>query len=128
MTVSQALSFAPSLVDQVKVRAGTGFAAGGNWGNSDSVARDVQHMSMRPKRIWSRSLSIRPATDAGGKEPIMAGDAISTLNNLIETLKDGKNGFETAASDVEDSGVKQVFTEFAAERARMAGELQAEVR
>src|SRR5437667_442206 len=58
----------------------------------------------------------------------MATDTVSTLNNLIETLKDGKNGFETAASDVKDPSVKQVFQEYAQERSRLAGELQNEVR
>jgi uncharacterized protein (TIGR02284 family) len=58
----------------------------------------------------------------------MATDTVSTLNNLIETLKDGKSGFETAASDVKDPTVKQVFQEFAQERSRLAGELQSEVR
>ena len=57
----------------------------------------------------------------------MADQAISTLNNLIETLKDGKNGFETAAADVKDTKVKTIFLECAQERSRMAGELQAEV-
>lgn len=57
----------------------------------------------------------------------MADQAISTLNNLIETLKDGKNGFESAAADVKDSKVKTVFLECAQERSRLAGELQAEV-
>jgi uncharacterized protein (TIGR02284 family) len=57
----------------------------------------------------------------------MADQAISTLNDLIETLKDGKNGFEAAAADVKDSNVKSVFLECAQERSRMAGELQAEV-
>jgi uncharacterized protein (TIGR02284 family) len=59
---------------------------------------------------------------------VMATEAVSTLNNLIETLKDGKNGFESAASDVKDSRIKTVFLECAQERARLAGELQAEVR
>jgi uncharacterized protein (TIGR02284 family) len=58
----------------------------------------------------------------------MATEAVSTLNNLIETLKDGKNGFESAASDVKDTRVKTLFLECAQERARLAGELQAEVR
>jgi uncharacterized protein (TIGR02284 family) len=57
----------------------------------------------------------------------MADQAISTLNNLIETLKDGKNGFESAAADVKDTKVKTVFLECAQERSRLAGELQAEV-
>jgi uncharacterized protein (TIGR02284 family) len=57
----------------------------------------------------------------------MADQAISTLNTLIETLKDGKNGFESAAADVKDTKVKTVFLECAQERSRLAGELQAEV-
>jgi len=55
-------------------------------------------------------------------------EAVSTLNDLIETLKDGKNGFETAAADVEDPTVKSTFQQFAQQRAQLAGELQAEVR
>jgi uncharacterized protein (TIGR02284 family) len=58
----------------------------------------------------------------------MTDDNVSTLNELIETLKDGKNGFETAAGAVTDENVKAVFTEFARQRSRLAGELQAEVR
>jgi uncharacterized protein (TIGR02284 family) len=49
------------------------------------------------------------------------------LNELIETLKDGQQGFETAAADVKDSKVKSTFQEFAQQRSRLAGELQAEV-
>jgi uncharacterized protein (TIGR02284 family) len=57
----------------------------------------------------------------------MADEAISTLNTLIETLKDGKNGFETAAADMKDAKVKTIFLECARERSKLAGELQAEV-
>jgi uncharacterized protein (TIGR02284 family) len=57
----------------------------------------------------------------------MADQTVSTLNNLIETLKDGKNGFESAAADVKDTRVKSTFQELAAQRSKMAGELQAEV-
>jgi uncharacterized protein (TIGR02284 family) len=55
-------------------------------------------------------------------------DVISTLNNLIETCKDGQNGFQTAAEDVENSNLKSVFYEFGQQRARFVGELQALVR
>ena len=58
----------------------------------------------------------------------MANEAISTLNNLIETLKDGKDGFEASAADVKDTKIKSVFQEFAQQRSRLAGELQVEVR
>ena len=52
---------------------------------------------------------------------------VKTLNELIETLKDGQNGFKSAAADVKDMRVKSVFTELASERTRLAGELQSEV-
>lgn len=55
-------------------------------------------------------------------------DVISTLNNLIETCKDGQNGFQTAAADVENSNLKSVFYEFGQQRAQFVGELQALVR
>lgn len=58
----------------------------------------------------------------------MASDTVSTLNELIETLKDGKNGFESAAADVNDPRVKSTFQEFAQQRARLASELQSEVQ
>jgi uncharacterized protein (TIGR02284 family) len=55
-------------------------------------------------------------------------DVISTLNNLIETCKDGQNGFQTAAADVENSNLKSVFYEFGQQRARFVGELQTLVK
>ena len=55
-------------------------------------------------------------------------DVISTLNNLIETCKDGQNGFQTAAADVENSNLKSVFYEFGQQRAKFVGELQGLVR
>jgi uncharacterized protein (TIGR02284 family) len=61
-------------------------------------------------------------------ENTAASDVISTLNNLIETCKDGQNGFQTAAEDVENSNLKSVFYEFGQQRAQYVGELQALVR
>lgn len=55
-------------------------------------------------------------------------DAISTLNNLIETCKDGQIGFQTAAEGVQNSNLKSVFYEFGQQRARFVGELQTLVR
>ena len=54
--------------------------------------------------------------------------AISTLNSLIETLKDGEEGFRTAAEGLTDPQTKAVFQQYSRERAQMAQELQAEVR
>jgi uncharacterized protein (TIGR02284 family) len=53
---------------------------------------------------------------------------VSTLNNLIETCKDGQNGFQTAADGVKNSELKTLFQEYAQQRAQFAGELQSEVR
>jgi uncharacterized protein (TIGR02284 family) len=53
---------------------------------------------------------------------------ISHLNHLIETCKDGQEGFRAAANNVKDSAYTSFFVEFAAERARFATELQEFVR
>jgi uncharacterized protein (TIGR02284 family) len=53
---------------------------------------------------------------------------ISTLNDLIETLKDGQNGFREAAEGIDNSDLKALFFAYSQERARFAGELQNEVR
>jgi uncharacterized protein (TIGR02284 family) len=52
---------------------------------------------------------------------------ISILNNLIETCKDGQNGFQTAAEGIKRSDVKSLFYQYSQQRAQFAGELQAEV-
>lgn len=51
-------------------------------------------------------------------------DVISTLNELIETCKDGQEGFKQAAEGVERSDLKSLFFEFSQQRAHFAGELQ----
>ena len=59
----------------------------------------------------------------------MADDkTISTLNNLIETCKDGQEGFKQAAEGIQRSDVKSVFYELGQQRAKFAGELQGLVR
>jgi uncharacterized protein (TIGR02284 family) len=51
-------------------------------------------------------------------------DVISTLNGLIETCKNGQEGFELAAESVKTSSLSSTFRELAAERAQFAGELR----
>ena len=51
-------------------------------------------------------------------------ETISTLNSLIETLKDGQEGFRQAAEAVKDSQLKTLFNEFSLQRSKFAGELQ----
>jgi uncharacterized protein (TIGR02284 family) len=55
-------------------------------------------------------------------------DVISVLNNLIETCKDGQEGFREAAQAVTDSSLKTLFNEYSMQRAQFVGELQSEVR
>jgi uncharacterized protein (TIGR02284 family) len=52
---------------------------------------------------------------------------LKTLNDLIEVLKDGEEGFKTAASDVKVPDLSLVFTRYAVQRAEFASELQARV-
>jgi uncharacterized protein (TIGR02284 family) len=54
-------------------------------------------------------------------------EVISTLNTLIETCRDGEQGFRSAAENLKDPTVKSLFTEVARERAQFAEELKHEV-
>jgi uncharacterized protein (TIGR02284 family) len=54
--------------------------------------------------------------------------AISVLNNLIETCRDGERGFQTAAEGLKSTEIKTVFLEYSRQRAQMVRELQDEVR
>jgi uncharacterized protein (TIGR02284 family) len=54
--------------------------------------------------------------------------AVSVLNNLIETCKDGEQGFRVAADGLSSASIKTRFLEYARQRAQMARELQDEVR
>ena len=59
----------------------------------------------------------------------MANDnVISTLNNLIETCKDGEQGFRAAADGVQRSDLRTLFLTYSQQRAQFAAELQNEVR
>ncbi len=51
-------------------------------------------------------------------------EVISTLNSVIETLKDGQEGFRQAADAVKDSQLKSLFNELSLQRSKFAGELQ----
>jgi uncharacterized protein (TIGR02284 family) len=55
-------------------------------------------------------------------------EIISTIDNLIETLKDGHEGFKEAAEGVKDPQLKSLFSEYSQQRSRFAGELQSQAR
>lgn len=52
----------------------------------------------------------------------------STLNQLIETCKDGEKGFQTAAEGVDDPNLRHLFESYSQQRGEFAAELQLEVR
>ena len=58
----------------------------------------------------------------------MNDDIQSQLNELIETSKDGENGFRKAAADTKDSALRAFFTQGAQRCAEGARELQDLVR
>jgi len=55
-------------------------------------------------------------------------DVVSTLNGLIETSKDGEQGFRTCADGVQNPQLKSFFEQAARRCAEGAAELQAKVR
>lgn len=68
------------------------------------------------------------SAEANNSTTVSNDDVISTLNGLIETCKDGQEGFKQSAEGVTDSNLKSVFYEFGQQRSQFAGELQNLVR
>ena len=57
----------------------------------------------------------------------MSSEVVSVLNELIETAKDGEQGFRTAAEKVKAPDLKALFTKYATQRATFVRELQTAV-
>lgn len=55
-------------------------------------------------------------------------EAISVLNDLIETSKDGQEGFKSCVEDIKHPELKALFVKRSADCATAAAELQAQVR
>lgn len=73
---------------------------------------------------YEATSSMTSDTINNGTENFSNSDIVSTLDNLIETCKDGQEGFKQAAEGVERSDLKSLFFEFSQQRAHFAGELQ----
>jgi uncharacterized protein (TIGR02284 family) len=54
-------------------------------------------------------------------------NVIDVVETLIETCKDGENGYRDAAEHVKRPDLKTLFLSLSLERAKFAGELQAEL-
>jgi uncharacterized protein (TIGR02284 family) len=65
-------------------------------------------------------------TDASTPQSVDA--TVSTLNDLIQTCKDGQNGFRAASEAVTDSNLRHLFESYSQQRAEFATELQRQVR
>src|SRR5262245_63846432 len=50
------------------------------------------------------------------------------IDNLIETLKDGQEGFKQAAESVSNPQLKSLFRDYSQQRSRFASALQSEAR
>jgi uncharacterized protein (TIGR02284 family) len=50
------------------------------------------------------------------------------IDDLIETLKDGQEGFKQAAESVKDAQLKSLFSEYSQQRARFAVELRSKAQ
>jgi uncharacterized protein (TIGR02284 family) len=56
------------------------------------------------------------------------GEAIDTLNRLIETSRDAENGFHAASEVVDDPSLKRLFAAYSRQRGEFAHELEGQVR
>lgn len=63
-----------------------------------------------------------------GENKVNNDKVISILNDLIETCRDGQNGFKEAAESATGPELKSFFSDASLERARFVGELQQQVR
>jgi uncharacterized protein (TIGR02284 family) len=80
----------------------------------------------RPERIPCRKV---PPGLAQKKELTMDHhDVIATLNNLLETSRDGEQGFRTCAEGVESPNLKAMFESASRRCAGGAAELEAQIR
>ncbi len=70
----------------------------------------------------------RGANAYANAEALSNDDVISELNDLIETCRDGQDGFKDAAEGVERSDLKTLFYEFSQQRAQFAAVLMELVR
>ena len=87
-------------------------------------------MSCIAQRAFRRLANIQTAKNtraqnAGCEYPCMENQN-KIIENLIETLKDGEEGFKQAAEAVHDPQIKSLFEEYSRQRGRFAIELRSQ--
>jgi len=55
-------------------------------------------------------------------------EAVSTLNDLVATCKDGEDGYMQASEGVRDTQLQSLFVTYAQQRSQFASELQHHIR
>src|SRR5207248_10143229 len=55
-------------------------------------------------------------------------EIVSVIDDLIQTLKDGQEGFKQAAEGVRAPQLKSLFSEYSSQRSQFATELQSQAR
>lgn len=61
------------------------------------------------------------------RDPIDNKHVIDVLEKLVETCRDGQNGYRDAAEHIDEPEIRAFFNEQSTERARFAGELENEI-
>ncbi|MFN0124118.1 MAG: PA2169 family four-helix-bundle protein [Blastocatellia bacterium] len=87
---------------------------------------DQKDTCFQPDSIFSTTISNMEAQM--NKAAAKPDETISTLNGLIETCRDGQNGFAEAAESMAAVDLREFCLEQTRNRARFVGELQQEVR
>jgi len=88
-------------------------------------------MPLQTPRCWL-SAAVELSNETGAQSgqqhrtPFMQSnsDLRSTLNHLIQTCRDGQEGFLTAAENIQGTELKKLFNECSLQRAKFTGELQ----
>jgi uncharacterized protein (TIGR02284 family) len=53
--------------------------------------------------------------------------AVSVLNDVLQTLRDGQEGFKTAGGAAKDAHIKGIFEQYSRQRGEMAREIEQEI-
>ena|SRR6267378_983179 len=97
------------------------------------AVRTLLMNDLKGRRRWGHSFNLKNPTraDLVGRDYIGMKDqkeTTSVLDDVIQTLRDGEEGFRQASEAVRDPQLKSLFTEYSQQRSRFATDLQSQVR